>query len=784
MPRNHRRRRRLVALLAVSALLLLALPLALGAAQSNPGQRIDLKVLVIEPAPGDPVAAAWRSALDGEGVPNETRVISPTAPDLGDGDLADYGANRAYYQAVIVAHGSMDMAAGETAALDRFQSTFGLRMLRDNTEPKPQFGLNPAPPPGDQGGPGKTAALTDAGKQLFSYLHGTVPIDSPAFGWQAQPMPGFTTLLSGPNGAAYLGINRRAGGQEEMISTLTGGRFQTHHQLLRHGIITWVTGGVFLGNQRNYYEMQVDDIFLPNDRWDMNENKTGVDEPTTSPDEYQCDRDPETPIRDCLPAIRMQPADVARTIQWQKDNGLKLDMVFNGYGSDEAIQETGSDALANAFLASKSEFPWINHTYSHPKLFTASRSTIVDEVAANVRWAAEHGISIDPAELVTGEHSGLDNPEMPGALQELGIRWIASDNSRESSQRAIGPAITIPRYPSNVYYNVGTEQEQLDEYNWIYRRPPQGKCIDTPANTCRTTDASWDEYVNSEANIMFDHMLDNDPRPHYAHQSNLTLENAADGKPVFLEVMDAVLARYRPYVKVPIVQLSHTAIGEELQRRARWNADRSGVSAYLKDGFVHFTNTTPRAVPVPVTGTEIGTVYGDQRSGWITLEPQQTTSAPAPAAAGKPRQTARIALRGVKIKPKRFPVTGKRKRRGTRISWRVSQAATLRMTFQRRVRGRKVGRTCRKTTRRNRGRKRCWRYVSVGTLKRSVRAGNGRYKFKGKVSRRGKGKVRSRRLKRGTHRLVVTAQARNRAAGTSAARRVKFTVVKARSRRR
>ncbi len=50
--------------------------------------------------------------------------------------------------------------------------------------------------------------------------------------------------------------------------TVASNQFQSHNQLLRHGMLTWVTRGVFLGYQRNYLEMQVDDLFLGDDAWD------------------------------------------------------------------------------------------------------------------------------------------------------------------------------------------------------------------------------------------------------------------------------------------------------------------------------------------------------------------------------------------------------------------------------------------------------------------------------------------------------------------------------------
>ena len=50
--------------------------------------------------------------------------------------------------------------------------------------------------------------------------------------------------------------------------TVASNQFQNHNQLLRHGMLAWVTRGVYLGYQRNYLELQVDDLFLGDDAWD------------------------------------------------------------------------------------------------------------------------------------------------------------------------------------------------------------------------------------------------------------------------------------------------------------------------------------------------------------------------------------------------------------------------------------------------------------------------------------------------------------------------------------
>src|SRR3954451_14561845 len=201
-PRPHhsdsppRRRRR--ALLAAGALAVaVAVPSALAAAPATqqPGQRIDLKVLLLSSKADDP----WKAALTREGIPYDTVASTGTTSVLTDAKLADYTDNHAKYQAVVVSNLVSD---ADQAVLAKFERTFGIRQLSDDTFPSAAHGLN-APTvsaPLD----GVLATLTPAGKQAFPYLKGDVPIANvdpavdEAFGWEATPVgtQDFTTLVA------------------------------------------------------------------------------------------------------------------------------------------------------------------------------------------------------------------------------------------------------------------------------------------------------------------------------------------------------------------------------------------------------------------------------------------------------------------------------------------------------------------------------------------------------------------------------------------------------------
>src|SRR3954469_25958838 len=238
-----------------------------------PGERVDLRVLLISADGNEPGYGAWKAELDREGVPYDTLVATTAAP-LSDAQLADYAASHARYQAVILAGGDLGAVVrnadnttsylsafsdAEWAALAKFERTFGIRQLSDYTAPSPAHGLTAVAGATTDG---REAVLTAAGRAAFPYLKGPVKIadDAPdvaeTFGYAAKPADpaAWQTLLGegqGANESAFLGIYTHPDdGREEMVMTVASNQFQNHNQLLRHGMLNWVTRGVFLGYER------------------------------------------------------------------------------------------------------------------------------------------------------------------------------------------------------------------------------------------------------------------------------------------------------------------------------------------------------------------------------------------------------------------------------------------------------------------------------------------------------------------------------------------------------
>jgi hypothetical protein len=587
---------RLLAAFLVVVIGLLGLAVTAQAAPAA-NQRVDLRVLLLSGQGVEPELLAWQDELRRLGVPFDT-IVADAAPPITAATLAD-GTTRAKYQAVILADDLvvLSLAPEERAALQSFELAFGVRQIVTFAFPSAEEGLVYSGAAGPMSTLGSESTLTSDGRGVFPYLQGRVTFEPSAWGFTAQPAGNatITTLVPSADGSSLVAGVRWPDGREEMVSTVSVGPNMIHGSLLLRGMLAWATERVGIGMWRNYYAAHIDDIFLGDDRWDMVNNVTHEDDGAT------------------LPIIRMGTSDVTRAVNWSRANGLKLDFVYNGAGMDEAIAENGSDPLSASLLQNKAEFRWINHTYDHLNLDNASQATIVDQIRRNRQFATRVGLSIRNNELVTGEHSGLANPNMPAALTQLNIRWFGSDNSRQPQPYQLGTGTAVPRHPSNIYYNVGTRAEQLDEYNYIYH----DACVNTSVTTCLTQPATWEQYVASEASIMLRHLLGNDPRPHYMHQANLAEQGT------FYPIVDEVLARYRSYFTTALVNPTMTESGQELTRQVAWASARAQgrVTAYRLGVNVVISNSGSTAIDVPVTGTGTAATYGGVRSRWVSVAP-------------------------------------------------------------------------------------------------------------------------------------------------------------------
>jgi hypothetical protein len=394
--------------------------------------QVNLKVLLIGGVGGaasDPMTAAWDSTLTNEGVPY-TEVDASGAvgsetvalPTLSSGTSG-------YYNGVVTADAPADFAAGQLTALDSYESTFGVRQLDGYVYPTSSLGET------DVSGSaldGTTGELTSAGLTAFSELAGPVPFDTGTWGYPASVVAGapFTPLIENAArnvlGGVYLHPSTDAqAGVSELVLNFDYNAAQLQWLLLGPSLINWVTQDTHLGLYRNYIEMDIDDVFTPDDVWD-----------TANDTIDYSDAD----------AVRMTPADVTYAAQWEAANNFRFDMLYNGGGSvdEQADSANGSDPLLAQFQADDpktgkpyaDDFGWLSHTYDTPYLDVgcATQDYIEAELNENSSWAAEApggtpgtgGLGLtestdtsaalgyeNPDVFVPGNHSGFANLE-PG----------------------------------------------------------------------------------------------------------------------------------------------------------------------------------------------------------------------------------------------------------------------------------------------------------------------------------------------------------------------------------
>jgi len=561
----------------------LAGPLAGSACAAETARSVELRFLLISGDGAEPSLRAWQAELSAEGVPFDT--VQLTAASI-TAEMLRVDPDRGRYQAVVLANSRLLATDGTVGALDpeeqrvlaEYEVAFGVRQVVAFSGPVPGLGLEiPATPETIDG---VVAQLTAPGAAVFPELAGPVPIEG-AQGHPAVAVPGggAEVLLTDPQGRALVASTALADGREQLLVLVNSAPTFLHTRLLGAGLVGWAAKRVHLGFRRSYLAVHIDDVFLPNFRWDVEADETSKKS-----------------------AIRMEAADVNRAATWSRQRDLRLDMAFNAYGR--------TSALCSAAVRSKGSFGWINHTYSHTSFDGLPAGIMEDEIRQNLRWAEAHGIELDPRELITGAHSGLSNPELAAALASERIRVIASDASVNPASGRIGRTQTIPRYPTGLFYDVGTVEEEIDEYNVAVFAECRQR-----GTTCPAEPLTWPEIVTREARIILAHITANDPRPHYAHQSNL----AEDGN--LYPVFDEVLARYRAAFRTPLLQPTLSETGVELARQQRWAAaiGDGQVTASTSGGRITLASTIE--VEAPLSGWTGGQSYGGGRSGWVRLVP-------------------------------------------------------------------------------------------------------------------------------------------------------------------
>jgi len=561
-----------------------SLPLRLTAPPPNipqpppgcPDASLAMTVLVLSADGTETVLPAIQQALDYHSVPHETWIASQRPGQLVPTALAAGCTGR--YQGVILTTGALSytpdggqtflsaLTTPEWVALRTYEAQFGVREISWYVFPGADNGLNTATSGQDTGASPINAALTSAGQAAFPYLNAASPIPI-TLAWTyltTAADASVTPLLVDGDGHVLMSSRIGPDGRETLAMTFDSNPFLLHHVILAHGLVEWVTRGIYLGEYRVYLTPQVDDLYNDNDLFGGG-------------------------------SYRMSATDVVTMQTWQLgvqaiggNGAFRLAFPFNGSFS------TLLDLLSLGLTPVSVSFNFISHTWTHPNLDAASYNTALNELRRNDNFGKSHFLNYSTAALVTPEISGLLNPNVMQAAKDVGVKYIVSDTSRAGWDNprpnigiysALQPSILfVPRRPTNLFFNVSVPTRWVNEYNSIYASH-WGRNL------------SYAEVLDKESQFLLFYMLRGDIDPQMYHQANMRLYDGAHS--LLSDLHDLALQKLRRYSNLPMESPDLVRVGTKMANTMARNA--SGVSATLRPG-VSVTLTSPAALHVVVSG--------------------------------------------------------------------------------------------------------------------------------------------------------------------------------------
>lgn len=605
----------------------------------------DMKVLVVCADGNETDYPAITSFLAQAGIPYT--VVLAANQELTTSML--YNASKAFYQGVILCTGSLvflnpangqwesALSTAEWQILWDFEAMFGIRQVTSYTAPygyPDAYGLNYSVDYVDTTSAPLSATLTAAGQTVFGDLNPTSPVVfKNAWVYLSTVIsPAVTTpLLVSPEGYAIASITKYPDGRENLTVTAANAPFLVHSMSMSYGIFNWLTKGIFLGERHVNVGYQVDDLFSDTDLWN-----------------------PANPtiFEDTGITYRLTGADIAADLAWRNNvlytqyplaNKFKLEWAYNGEGTTTQYRGLGiftPDTLTPAIVANKSQYNFVNHTYTHLNLDAPTAATIQTELNNNHRVATSMNLTTYFKDsMVQPDISGLTNPNFFTAAKNFGIKYVIADTSRAGWNNpspnagfysAYQPSILIiPRRASNLFYPVSTPAEWVGIYNCFYSIP-NGTCANRQF-VFWDRDLTYSEILDKESDLLLSYMLKWDIDPVMFHIAQIRAYNGTNT--VLNDLIERTMQKYHAVSKLPIRNLSQHEIGILMARRMAYNA--SGVIATITP-CKNIAIRTVGAATIPVTGIAVGNtsnreVYNGQNISYVTLGAGKSVTYALPA---------------------------------------------------------------------------------------------------------------------------------------------------------
>ncbi len=646
---------------------------------------LDMQLLVISAKSSDTTLEAVEALLQQVGVPYEVLIAAPSggAPEerLTETRLVTKDASgnvRGRFQGIILTDAALSFnenegtnlpesyvsafSEEEWSALWQYERDSGVRQVAltnfPSTYPE-DYGMSYLRPV-DTTDAALNIKLTSAGQSIFSSLNRDISMPVRyAYTYLAEinaTSATVTTPILQDAGGNIVGVVSTAqDGRERMALTMGHNPSLLHTMLLGYDIVNWVTQGVFIGERRMYLTLDVDDYFLESSLWN----------PATKSDFPHSERVATLKTSDIFSA----KAGVERLrTRFPLAKDFNYVMAYNGYPADLSAEKkcTADATISEATLCVNDFFDWVSHTLNHELMDEMDYAMSRFELEENNSIGTTLGLNFDTQFLVTGNHSGLgwfdiakapagatcqydqvptdsfcqfglrySNTDMLNAARDLGIKYLAANRGWLSHvaecdscliQHPLEPSIQlVPRWPTSIYYNVRTPEENMSEFNYLYG--PNGVSTDGNGNVFFKEDQTWQQILEFEADVTMRHIMSASPYPHFFHQANI--HEYAPGRSLLFDWSEAVLSRYSSYFNVPILVQDWNELTQTLEERdSFYNSSTSGVWNRI-DNTVDVTSG--KAATVFVTGAYVsGTEsfqYGAAQVAKLKLSAGQSVKA-------------------------------------------------------------------------------------------------------------------------------------------------------------
>ncbi|KAK3676100.1 hypothetical protein LTR78_003850 [Recurvomyces mirabilis] len=655
--------------------------IALSACLATAQYTVDQTVLIL--ARSTTEASSAYSGLAGYGIPYQIVVVPQSGINI---PTLNSSATHGLYSGLIIlsevsysysaTNWSSAISPAQYNQLYAYQTAFGVRMVKLDCYPSPQYGATTAIAGAGCCGTAveqlvsisnstgfPTANLVNgAGMTTQSLYHYPATITDSTTTWEiAQFAPDSAGTYLGTTTA---GVINNFGGREQMVFfTSWATDWAATSNFLQHAYIHWMTRGFFVGSRKLYFNTQIDDVHLST--------------ATYNPGNY---------------TFRLGGNDLAIHVTWMKSinsrlpagSSYKIELGHNGAGDIENATNIEYNAATDVCNPVDSVYPddqpdtglefqkplgtgqtfwpstptnytwsltcakvdqlltWLNnptnrdafshisHTFTHLNLDNSTYSDSYKEIQFNQAWLKQVGItagSFSAKGLIPPAITGMHNGDAIRAFIDLGISNVVGDNSRSAllnTQNPFWPLTStvaangyaglniVPRWPTAIFYNC--DNPTCDLLEWI----------DTSGGAGTFTDL-----LTHERSVSSRYLLALRQDPFMFHQANLrasdrpaTTIGTQSVNSLLQMWVETVTQEMTRLTKWPLVTKKHDDIAALfIQRQVRDSCSPMLTYQYGSNGTkiigatVSATGNScsaPIGITLPGSGSATGTVTKDQ----------------------------------------------------------------------------------------------------------------------------------------------------------------------------